>query len=369
MDIRTSEGRRWARFMSLQTPVFSLSGRPRRNLNFDAQGMVAAGAEWSADSKPARRRHDHADGRQRPGHGPHRHQRHPLGRTCCALSRCGTRFSFRRRPRWMNLRQRCPARCRMSPGRALRQRGCTASWVRRRYRRLASRNTIKLNYTDTADWESPQPHDCTCRRSCRRCRCQLRRQRTPTMRSLASIGPVGCHRRDHPAQRAFRRPHPVFQSIRIGAADSRRRCGQHRSDINARVGDRDGDVAAVGLARNALLSWTAAAVYSGAISGSGSQKVGFAGRIAINPRAHRATLRGWLSIRRARRAAKYTRPKFHLQTAVPETSLTFSADTGLGTSDAPFSSSLPTYLRQVMSQQGDAAQSASNLQGTDRISS
>jgi flagellar hook-associated protein 1 FlgK len=39
----------------------------------------------------------------------------------------------------------------------------------------------------------------------------------------------------------------------------------------------------------------------------------------------------------------------------------FSSRTGLGTTASPFSSSLPTYLRQIMSQQGDAALSAKNL--------
>ena len=101
------------------------------------------------------------------------------------------------------------------------------------------------------------------------------------------------------------------------------------------------------------------AVYSGAISGSGSQKVGFAGRIAINP-ALIADPSRLVAFDANTPSGENARPDF-IYKQLTETSLAFSADTGFGTSGAPFSSSLPTYLRQVMSQQGDAALSASNL--------
>jgi flagellar hook-associated protein 1 FlgK len=49
-------------------------------------------------------------------------------------------------------------------------------------------------------------------------------------------------------------------------------------------------------------------------------------------------------------------------------SLTFSPNTGIGTVTAPFTGSLTTYLRQVISQQGEAATSADNLkQGQDVV--
>jgi flagellar hook-associated protein 1 FlgK len=42
--------------------------------------------------------------------------------------------------------------------------------------------------------------------------------------------------------------------------------------------------------------------------------------------------------------------------------LEFTPQSGIGTSDAPFSGSLPAFLRQVMSQQGEAAAAAESLQ-------
>jgi flagellar hook-associated protein 1 FlgK len=99
--------------------------------------------------------------------------------------------------------------------------------------------------------------------------------------------------------------------------------------------------------------------YSGAISGSGSQTVGYAGRITVNPALVADPSR--LVVYQANTpSGEVTRPSF-IYDQLTKTSLTFSARTGLGTPASPFSSSLPIYLRQVMSQQGDAAQSASHL--------
>jgi flagellar hook-associated protein 1 FlgK len=42
--------------------------------------------------------------------------------------------------------------------------------------------------------------------------------------------------------------------------------------------------------------------------------------------------------------------------------LEFAPQSGIGTLDAPFSGSLPSFLRQIMSQQGEAAAAAENLQ-------
>jgi flagellar hook-associated protein 1 FlgK len=49
-------------------------------------------------------------------------------------------------------------------------------------------------------------------------------------------------------------------------------------------------------------------------------------------------------------------------------SFTFPSNTGIGTAATPFSGTLTTYLRQVISQQGEAATSANNLkQGQDVV--
>jgi len=100
--------------------------------------------------------------------------------------------------------------------------------------------------------------------------------------------------------------------------------------------------------------------YTGAITGLGAQIVGLAGRIAVNPAvaADPSTLVVYQS---GTPAGDGTRPDFIYQ-QLTSTSQTFPSSTGIGTASSPFTGSLPTYLRQVLSQQGEAATAASNLQ-------
>jgi flagellar hook-associated protein 1 FlgK len=66
-------------------------------------------------------------------------------------------------------------------------------------------------------------------------------------------------------------------------------------------------------------------------------------------------------------AGDSTRPDFIYQ-QLTGTSLTYSPNTGIGTSAAPFSASLTTFLRQVISQQAEAASTADSLkQGQDIV--
>jgi flagellar hook-associated protein 1 FlgK len=55
-----------------------------------------------------------------------------------------------------------------------------------------------------------------------------------------------------------------------------------------------------------------------------------------------------------------TRPDF-LFNQLTSGTLQFSPDTGVGTAGIPYSGSISTFLRQVISQQGEAASAASNL--------
>jgi len=100
--------------------------------------------------------------------------------------------------------------------------------------------------------------------------------------------------------------------------------------------------------------------YTGAITGIGAQIVGLAGRIAVNPvvAADPSTL---VVFAPGTPAGDGTRPDFIYQ-QLTATSQTFPSTTGIGTASAPFIGSLPTYLRQVLSQQGAAATAATNLQ-------
>ena len=106
----------------------------------------------------------------------------------------------------------------------------------------------------------------------------------------------------------------------------------------------------------------ASAPYSGAISGLGSQRLGFAGRIAVNPALLTDPSRLVVfQTSPLTDSGDATRPNFlydRLNSAVLE----FTPQSGIGTVDAPFSGSLPAFLRQIMSQQGEAAAAAESLQ-------
>ena len=62
-----------------------------------------------------------------------------------------------------------------------------------------------------------------------------------------------------------------------------------------------------------------------------------------------------------------TRPNFILN-QMTQATLTFPPSTGLGSSGAPYSGTLTQYMRQVVSQQSQAATAATNLQqGQDTV--
>jgi len=62
-----------------------------------------------------------------------------------------------------------------------------------------------------------------------------------------------------------------------------------------------------------------------------------------------------------------TRPNFILD-RITNGQLSFSAESGIGSATAPFSGTLPAFLRQVISRQGEAAESAARLkEGQDVV--
>lgn len=100
--------------------------------------------------------------------------------------------------------------------------------------------------------------------------------------------------------------------------------------------------------------------YTGAIGTLGSQQIGFAGRITVNGSLladpSRLVLYG-----PGTATGDATRPAFlyyKLNTAMLE----YSPESGIGTVSQPYSGSLPSFLRQIISQQGEAAAAAENLQ-------
>ncbi len=110
----------------------------------------------------------------------------------------------------------------------------------------------------------------------------------------------------------------------------------------------------------------AGTAYTGKISSTGSQSQGLAGRLVVNAAlindpsklvVYSSTTDGGDS----------TRPNFII-TQLTSASLNYSPQSGIGTSTAPYSGSLQSFLRQVLSQQGDAANAASSLaQGQDVV--
>jgi flagellar hook-associated protein 1 FlgK len=102
-----------------------------------------------------------------------------------------------------------------------------------------------------------------------------------------------------------------------------------------------------------------AAAYTGAINSLGSQSVGFASRIAVNPALINDPA-ALVSYQTGTTSADPTRPSF-LYTQLTGASQTFSASSGVGTASAPYTGSIGSFLRQVISQQGQAAESAKSL--------
>jgi flagellar hook-associated protein 1 len=105
---------------------------------------------------------------------------------------------------------------------------------------------------------------------------------------------------------------------------------------------------------------------TGAISAGGSQTTGLAGTIAVNP-ALVAAPSGLVAYAANTAAGDPTRPNFILN-QLTEASLDFPPDTGIGSAQAPYSGTLTDYMSQIVSQQSQAANAATNLQqGQDAV--
>jgi flagellar hook-associated protein 1 len=99
---------------------------------------------------------------------------------------------------------------------------------------------------------------------------------------------------------------------------------------------------------------------TGALSSAGSQTTGLAGRIEVNP-ALAGSPSNLVAYSSSTTAGDPTRPDFILN-QLTAASLTYSPDTGIGTAQAPYSGTLSDYMSQIVSQQSQAANAATNLQ-------
>jgi flagellar hook-associated protein 1 FlgK len=103
-------------------------------------------------------------------------------------------------------------------------------------------------------------------------------------------------------------------------------------------------------------------LYTGAITGSGSQMTGLAGRIQVNPAllSNPSNMTVY-STSPATQPGDATRSNF-LYTQLTSGTFTYSPQTGLGSSAAPFTGTLTGYMQQFISLQANAATSATQLQ-------
>jgi flagellar hook-associated protein 1 len=105
---------------------------------------------------------------------------------------------------------------------------------------------------------------------------------------------------------------------------------------------------------------------TGAITASGSQTTGLAGTIQVNP-AVVASPSSLVTYAANTTSGDPTRPDF-LVNQMTTAALTYSPTTGIGTQDAPYTGTLTDYMSQVVSQQSQAANAATNLQqGQDTV--
>jgi flagellar hook-associated protein 1 FlgK len=102
--------------------------------------------------------------------------------------------------------------------------------------------------------------------------------------------------------------------------------------------------------------------YTGAITSSGSEMTGFANRIEVNPAllANPANLTTY-STNPPTAAGDNTRSDF-IFSQLTTSNFTYSPKTGLGSTTAPFTGTISSYLQQFVSQQAAAASSATQLQ-------
>jgi flagellar hook-associated protein 1 FlgK len=99
--------------------------------------------------------------------------------------------------------------------------------------------------------------------------------------------------------------------------------------------------------------------FSGAVAAVGMQTTGFAGRIAVNG-ALAADPAKLVAYQATTAAGDPSRPNF-IYDRLNGAALTFSPKSGIGSTVAPFTGSIPDFLRQVISQQGQAAENADSL--------
>lgn len=108
--------------------------------------------------------------------------------------------------------------------------------------------------------------------------------------------------------------------------------------------------------------------YTGAITSNGPQDLGLAGRLAVNASLMADPSRLVVYQTSPLTPTGDTTRASFIYDQLANATLTFSPRAGIGTTGAPFAGTLQSYMRQAVSQQGDAAQAAANLkEGQDVV--
>jgi flagellar hook-associated protein 1 FlgK len=104
------------------------------------------------------------------------------------------------------------------------------------------------------------------------------------------------------------------------------------------------------------------ALYTGAVTASGSQMTGYAGRITVNPALLNNPSALSIYNTSPQTTAGDTTRSDYLFNQLTTATFNYSPQTGLGSASSPFNGTVTNYLQQFISQQGTAATQATNLQ-------
>jgi len=102
-------------------------------------------------------------------------------------------------------------------------------------------------------------------------------------------------------------------------------------------------------------------LYTGAITANGSQQTGLAARISVNSALLGDPSRTIIYSTNPLTASGDTTRSDFILTQLTTGSYRYSPQTGIGTTGAPFTGSLLSFTKQVISAQGEAASSAKQL--------
>lgn len=104
------------------------------------------------------------------------------------------------------------------------------------------------------------------------------------------------------------------------------------------------------------------ALYTGAITGGGSQLTGYAGRITVNPALVNNPANFTVYSNSPATAAGDTTRSDFLYSQLTTSSFTFSPQSGLGSVTSPFTGTITGFMQQFLSQQANTATTATQLQ-------